>query len=352
MKSFHTRWSVPVFVFAVVGIATAVNAGSLTPPAGPIAPTMKNLSDVEPRTAIRNDFVSIVPIVISFPGSYYLAEDILALGSEPAIEIASNNVTLDLNGFTLYGNLEVGSPFGVEVSGSRTNIAIHNGTIRDFTSYGIVASNAANCRFEHLQLFNNGADGLNAGAGASVSHCVARSNQGSGIVVGQGSLISDCTATLNDGIGFILGSSTITSCTASQNGLHGISAVTSLVSNCTARFNGSSGITAGEGQVRGCMVRGNQLYGITGSAALIIENQCVANGFGIGTTGPDNRIEGNNVSNSTIGIDVDDASNLIIRNSVSNNTTGYSIVGGNTFGPIVNAAGIAASTNPHANYDY
>ena len=46
---------------------------------------MKDLDDVEPRIAIRNDFVGLIPIVISSPGSYYLAEDIFALsGPSPA----------------------------------------------------------------------------------------------------------------------------------------------------------------------------------------------------------------------------------------------------------------------------
>src|SRR6266851_1180042 len=68
--------------------------GNLTPPAAP-APTMKSLAQIEPRTPI-----SSAPYSISSPGSYYLTSN-LSVTNGDAITITANQVTLDLNGFTL-----------------------------------------------------------------------------------------------------------------------------------------------------------------------------------------------------------------------------------------------------------
>ena len=70
--------------------------GSLTPPGAP-APTMKSLDQVEARTAITN---TSTLVIISQPGSYYLTHN-LAITNGDGIDITTNNVTLDLNGFTI-----------------------------------------------------------------------------------------------------------------------------------------------------------------------------------------------------------------------------------------------------------
>src|SRR5579883_474024 len=71
--------------------------GSLTPPGAP-APTMKTLSQIEPRTPI-----SSLPFTIYIPGSYYLTTNLTGVSNSDGITISTGNVTLDLNGFTLQG---------------------------------------------------------------------------------------------------------------------------------------------------------------------------------------------------------------------------------------------------------
>src|SRR3979411_1007872 len=71
--------------------------GSLTPPGAP-APTMKTLSQIEPRTAI-----SFTPFVIPNAGSYYVTTNLVGISGTNGIVISSGNVTLDLNGFALLG---------------------------------------------------------------------------------------------------------------------------------------------------------------------------------------------------------------------------------------------------------
>src|SRR5689334_2327995 len=86
----------PICAVALLAGAWVASAGPLDPPAGPVAPTMKTLSEVEPRIPIHS-----LPLTISQPGSYYLAENITAAGG--GITISADYVTLDLMGFSLSG---------------------------------------------------------------------------------------------------------------------------------------------------------------------------------------------------------------------------------------------------------
>src|SRR6187455_75010 len=82
---------------ALFGLPQAFAQGPLAPPAGPPAPSMKTLDQVEARTPI-----SSVPFTISASGSYYFTKNLQFQNtSGNAIAISASDVTLDLNGFTL-----------------------------------------------------------------------------------------------------------------------------------------------------------------------------------------------------------------------------------------------------------
>ena len=85
----------------------AVLAGPLDPPAGPVAPTHKTLTEVEPRTPIGpqttpGDADSVYRI--AQPGSYYLVGNLAGQDGKAGIEIATSGVSIDLNGFDVTGS--------------------------------------------------------------------------------------------------------------------------------------------------------------------------------------------------------------------------------------------------------
>lgn len=82
--------------------------------------------------------IASLPAVISTAGVHCLTKNLTSsLAAGNAIEIATSNVVLDLNGFRLAGNAGPGTgAFGIHAN-DRQNITIRNGTIRGFRQ-GIV----------------------------------------------------------------------------------------------------------------------------------------------------------------------------------------------------------------------
>jgi hypothetical protein len=72
---------------------------------------MKTLEQIEPRRLI-----AAAGYVITQPGSYYLGTNLITAGGTAGIQIATNDVTLDLNGFSILG--AAGSGYGIYINAS------------------------------------------------------------------------------------------------------------------------------------------------------------------------------------------------------------------------------------------
>lgn len=365
---------------ALLGSAALLTAGPLNPPAGPVAPSYRTLTEVEPRIPISaattpGDATSTFRI--SQPGSYYLTGNMTGESGKAGIRVVASDVTIDLNGFTLAG--VAGSLHGITFSSATVrNTTIRNGTVVGWGGSGINFNGTINPAglIEGITARNNTLDGINAGEGGRVVNCAASNNGGAGFDVLNEASFDHCVATLNGTVGF---SSTFggsfSSCLARQNATDGfgLSGGYAVVSACTSSLNGGAGFSGSRGTFHACDSSFNSGVGYSFSSGVVVE-ECTANvngagGFSVissaalrnnnvsgGTTGilasgTDNRIEGNTVVGSSTGISVTGTGNIIVRNSVTGGTR-YSIAAGNSAGPIVTAAGMAANTNPGANYDY
>ncbi|MCK6484594.1 MAG: right-handed parallel beta-helix repeat-containing protein [Phycisphaerae bacterium] len=318
MRDYINARTVTLVMSALLA-PSALRAGDLNPPAGPIGPTMKPLDHLEPRIAVND---ANTPgngsslFQITQPGSYYLTANVQGTAGKSGIEIASGNVTLDLMGFHVIGAAQTFD--GVRVTAGVRDVVVRNGTVRGWGSDGIDLSNCVGVIVCDVIVEENGARGIRAANQARVSGCIARSNGNIGIVVNEGGIVIDCEA--------------------ADNGSHSISALLqTIIERCFAFRNTGDGIHA----ANRCVIRHNLCDG-NGSGAGV--------GAGIHVTANLCRIERNHVTGNDRGIDVDAGNNLIIGNSAGGNAANYDIAAGNASGPIVTGANIATNTNPHANY--
>jgi hypothetical protein len=118
---------------------------------------MKTLAQIEPRTAI-----SALPYTISDSGSYYLTTNLVGISGNNGINIAADNVTLDLNGFCLIG--VPGSLNAIVVLSAHKNLSVRNGSITGWPNgEGLVAGGASNSQFEGLRVRPRCGHGLSGG---------------------------------------------------------------------------------------------------------------------------------------------------------------------------------------------
>ena len=361
-----------LLLLALFSLAPRVfGQGTLTPPPGPPAPTMKTLDQIEPRTivnAANTPGDAANGFIISAPGSYYLTGNIAVAPGTHGISIQANDVTLDLNGFALISG--GGAFIGVNVPVAQSGFCIRNGSVRGWGGGGVQAA-AAVTLAEKLRLSDNvGAIGLAVGNGSMIKDCVASGNA-TGFSAADRTQISNCVATVNTGVGFNCGSYVnILDCTSSRNGGNGIVvAGSSSVIRCNSSRNipigaspGGTGIVASSScTISGCTAGSNQFDGISVQTYChVFGNTCNENRIGIisssgiiASTG--NRIDGNSCSDNTLRGFAVNGANLIIRNSAHGNPTNYSNGGNPTEGPIVDmtpAGGTITSTSPWANFIY
>ena len=230
--------------------STALAQGSLTPPGAP-APTMKTLDQIEARTPITNT-ASLV--TISQPGSYYLTAN-LTVSTGDGIDINTNDVTLDLNGFTIKSTAASATGTGILLSGSSSDITIGNGHIRGggtnnssgvfsgggFT-YGIKTSGAVpeNVLVSRISVSGCRYDGISLSGQNStvVEACKVRTVGGYGIMA---STIKSCVA-VDCGSSGIYGDQ-VSDCRGESTSSYGLYASATAL-NCYGYSSGGTGLNA------------------------------------------------------------------------------------------------------------
>ena len=258
----------------VVTPFVAFAQGPLIPPAGPPAPSMKTLDQIEARTPIES-----LPYVISAPGSYYFTKNLqFTAASGDAIRITSADVTLDLNGFTLSSTAAVNGR-GIFVTGGLNNIAIKNGNIAGNTTVSVSGTAPSQTWVVTAAGFHNGiyADASSGFPFGAFRNMTVENLQVSGCrtwgVVAYYANVSNTTVSSNGLEGLIASEGVITNCISKYNGASGMFAATvtgstakanagtgifgNSVTSSTAVFNGGDGINATSGSVTSCTATSN-----------------------------------------------------------------------------------------------
>jgi len=330
---------------------------------------MKTLSQVEPRIPI-----SSAPYVISQHGSYYLTTNLASTGH--GVQITTDNVTLDLNGFSITG--ERGAlTYGVYLAGASNapsrNIMVRNGIIANFGT-GVRIECALNSRIEDLCISSNFFYGLllfgycDQCDGNSIVNCSISGNGSVGVCLlassGQcdGNSIANCSISGNSSYGMYLygyygqcNGNSIANCSISGNSSYGM-----CLYGYYGQCNGNS--------IANCSISGNSSYGVYLYGA--ISGQCNGNSiarcvirnnvsYGIYLNAYGNRVEENHITDTTgsssYGIYSSSGSqNLILRNTCVGQTNNFALSVNDTYGPIVTNSGqlatSGAAAHPWANF--
>ncbi len=281
-----------------------MSGGPLDPPGSPGS----TRSDAEPREPIPpTGWDGSFPIVIGASGSYYLTREIVGDSGQSGILIsATNQVTIDLNGFTLTG--VNGSVDGIVASAGTARITVRNGTIAGWNDDGIDLRDSTNVRVEDVVLRLNSGSGIEIGTGivqdcvvqgpitgvvgvrsagpAQISNCVTE-GYGTGIALDGGGLLRDCVVDSAELTGIFAGPRT-------------------SVENCRVNNTGSQ--------------FGHTVYGISANGAVVIRDSVIDNSFApleedaaIRLIGIDNVVTGNLIRDYQIGIKFEnDASNSMV----------------------------------------
>jgi parallel beta-helix repeat protein len=249
-------------------------AGPLNPPAGPVAPTHKTLTEVEPRiaiTAANTPGDGNSEFRITQPGSYYLTGNVQVFNIQHGIQIdlvTDGLVTIDLNGFSLIGS--EGTLNGIDVDAPfQPRVIIRNGFVTSFEGNGIDLTGSESATIENVESSRNSGRGFVIGVG-TLSRCKAQFNSAGGFKVGATSALSHCEAITTGPIGIETSDNCrLAECTANGSSGNGIDCGGKCVlTNCVATNSGGYGIETNQGcTFTGCTASDNAEAGISGNQA-------------------------------------------------------------------------------------
>jgi len=208
------------------------------------------------------------PVTLSQPGSYRLTSNLtVADANTTGIQIMANNVTLDLNGFSIIGPVvctsspatcpAVGTGIGIEAQNSLpgrpgpSGVRVFNGTVRGMGSSGL----------------------LMVGAGSSVERMQVTNNAGAGIIVAGSVLDTSITANGSFGVLAII----VRGCNITDNHGDGIvlDAAGGVANDNIASFNGGHGILSPNGSVTSNTMVRNVRFGISAVCPGVIANNTI-----------------------------------------------------------------------------
>jgi hypothetical protein len=329
--------------------------GPLTPPGAP-APTMKTLDQLDAKLEKRTP-ISALPFTISAAGSYYLTGN-LNVATGTAITITADDVTLDLNGFTIASTASPATGLGVSINGVRKNVTVKNGHIRGTTTFaagtftsggflhGIVSASvaSANLRVTDVKVSGMGGDGIDFLQATPPLSVVERCNVTvcglMGIRAGQ---VLDCTVENAGDIG--IRANTVINCYAKSVGTDAADDAIEAditVANCQGDASSGNGIASGRNASNS---EGRSDGGGTGLQAINAANCTGSSDSGIGiNAGNATNCAGS--SSGGIGLEANNATNS--SGTTSFGTFGMNIAGtasfcrgSHTAGGVAISAGIA-----------
>src|SRR5437867_11177569 len=287
--------------------------------------------------------------VIRAPGVYYLTGNITGVTGKAAIEVQSDQVEIECDGFTFFG--APGTLACITSPGAQRCIGIYDAGFKGWQNTCIDLVNSADslveeCLFDSCDSTTDpAARGTCAlGAGGVVLDCDVRACRGSVVSVGQHGVIAECTNFNGSGGCFFSGGDAVMEDNfAMENDGPGfvIKNRGVLIGNRLVKVGG---IDVGAGSV----VSENDIGDTPGAAITVrgarccVEENYVANagtGILVLPCAGEAMIDGNQIVGATTGVNVDGKapSCFLVRNCVrgTSGAVAYLIPVGSAYGPIV-----------------
>lgn len=335
--------AVAIGVATLGAVALGAAGGPINPPAGPVTPSFKTLTDVEPRTAItaaNTPGDAVTHFRITKSGSYYLTDNITLASGQRGITVDGVRATIDLNGFTISGP----GAIGIYNSAATAAIIVRGGQIDGVVGTAVDVQSELTIEDVHI---SGVSVGISSGATrATIRKCEIENFSWLGISIsGNGSVIEDTVVdaqgklNLNGGIYTYTDGLVVRRCTvlnvggASGSGVNCPAATSTVVEDCVIK-GWYMGVRPGaSATVRDCVITSADQYGI------FFDN--AAGG---------SLVERNRISLSATGVWCGSTAALgkttVIRNAFTKVTTTIGNPGAADAGPLQSAA---AATSPTAN---
>jgi len=286
--------------------ALAFAQGALDPANGP-RPLMRTLDQIAPAIPCGGTPSRVV--VAHAPGTYVLASD-LTVSSGHGFFIEADNVTLDLNGFTISSSDPTGTWAAIVIGPGQTNLVIRNGHISGAIAIdsatgawtgagfleGIVCAGAVtNLRVSEVTINGVAKNGIDVAGSVSVDHCVVTNCGGTGILA---QIVADSSATacgqtgiscatasncrgksiMNTGLGATAGTTNCYGFSVKGTGLS-----TNSATNCYGESNEGTGLFAETAD--NCFGKSGAGYGLAGSTATNCSGVTASGGAGMVVSG-------------------------------------------------------------------
>jgi hypothetical protein len=202
---------------------------------------------------------SAFPLLINNAGSYRLKSNITVPDANTtAISITADNVTLDLNGYSITGPTmcsggppvtsctPTGTGNGIDSASGNAGITVLNGTVQGMGHWGLHLGSRA--RIEKVRAVSNGFQGISTDFQSTLVEDTAVNNGDSGIVTSSAAVVSGNVSmgNLADGIsagGLVSGNTT------ERNAGSGLTAIDATVIGNRAGFNNGAGLVVAGGEV-------------------------------------------------------------------------------------------------------
>lgn len=272
---------------AVAAILSADGSGS-----GLDADQLDGMESSELIDATRiGTAITTTPITLTASGRYYFTDNIVHTGSAHAIRIAGDDITVDMNGFTLSGlGATANSSIGFRIQLSDRAV-IRNGTIRDFGGSGITGTSSTNNRISSVTIIDVGETGIELTDYAGIiENCIVSGAAQIGIEIEQGRLSGSVIT--NNEFGVVARDSVVTDNLILNNAATGLTASDSVLRGNTVAENGAGPTSVSPGGIHltrsvmvGNTVRDNAEWNIQAVTSGLIADNYIAGATADGAMG-------------------------------------------------------------------